>query len=98
MVTIKVNCPECHEKFELTSEDIFLMIEEETGKGYYFFDCHVCEDKIGMEANERTIRILMAAGAYYEIIARPEPPIGEKEVASFVVDLDGIEEAIEKEL
>lgn len=75
MTTIRATCGTCGD-VELTTEDVQVMISEDTGEGTYSFRCPLCQEVVVKGSPRHTIDLLVSAGVRYSTWGTPaEAPL-----------------------
>jgi hypothetical protein len=73
MTTIRATCATCGD-VELTTIDVSVMIDQDTGDGTYSFRCPLCESVVVKDCPRHTIDLLVSAGVHFSMFTAPNEP------------------------
>ena len=85
MTTIRATCTACGD-VELTTVDVSVMINDDSGDGTYSFRCPLCETVVVKDCPRHTIDLLVSAGVHYSVCALPVEPNPNPYASAFTHD------------
>lgn len=71
MTTIRATCATCGD-VELTTGDVSVLIDQDSGDGTYSFRCPLCDSVVVKDCPTHTVDLLVSAGVHYAMCALPD--------------------------